>query len=108
MLNKVKVSKTLGRDQLQKKTLIEWDDKGLKISNVSNMELRFGIHIITHKVYSSSRLNSVPHEALDLAYKVFKKNFEFDLVDLMLKQLNNNMESITTPKNNLDVNSVLC
>ena len=73
----------------------------MKISNVSDVELKFGIHIIAHKIYNSSRLNSVPCEAVDLAYKVVKKNLEYDLVDLMLKQLNKNMESIRTSKNNL-------
>ena len=50
MLNKVKTTKTLGREELQKKTLVEWNDKGLKINNVSDVELRFGIHIIAHKI----------------------------------------------------------
>ena len=54
MLNKVKTTKTLGQEELQKKTLAEWDDRGLKINNVSDVELRFGIHIIAHKIYSSS------------------------------------------------------
>ena len=60
------------------------------------MELRFGIHVIAYKLYSSSRLNSVPCEAVDLAFKIAKKNMEYDLVDLLLKQLNKNMESIRT------------
>ena len=85
MLNKVRATKTLGWDELQKKTLAEWDDRGLKISNVSDVELRFGIHIIAHKMYNSSRLNSVSCKVVDLAYKVVKKNLEFDLADLMLK-----------------------
>ena len=100
MLNKVKTTKTLGREELQKKTLAEWDDIGLKINNVTDVELRFGIHIIAHKIYSSSQLNNVPCEVVDLAYKVVKKNLEFDLSDLLLKQLNKNMDSIRTSKNN--------
>ena len=100
MLSKVKSAKTLGREELQKLTLAEWDGRGLKISIVANVELRFGIHVIAHKIYSSSRPNSVPCEAVDLAYKVVKKNVEFDLSELLLSQLNKNMESIRTSKNN--------
>lgn len=85
MLNKAKSTKTLGQEELQKKTLAEWDDKGLKICNVSNIELRFQIHIIAHKIYISNRLNSVSCEAIDLAYKVVKKNLEFDLLNFLLK-----------------------
>ena len=57
----------------------------MKISNVSDVELKFCIHIIAHKIYSSSWPNSVSCEAIDLAYKVVKKKLEYDLVDLMLK-----------------------
>ena len=54
MLNKVKTTKTLGREELQKKTLDEWDCRGLKINNVFDVELKFHIHIIAQKIYSSS------------------------------------------------------
>ena len=100
MLSKAKTTKTLGQEELQKKTLDKWDGRGLKINNVTNVELRFGIHIIAHKIQSSSRLNSVPCGEVDLAYKVVKKNLEFDLSDLLLKQLNKNMDSVKTSKNN--------
>ena len=72
----------------------------MKISNVSNVELKFCIHIIAHKIYSSSWLNSVLCEVIELAYKVVKKNLEYDLADSMLKQLNKNMESIRSSKHN--------
>ena len=68
MLAKAKVTKALGREELQKKTLVEWDGRGMKISNVSDVELKFGIHIIAHKIYNSSHLNSVSCEAIDLAF----------------------------------------
>ena len=87
MLSKEKFTKTIGRDELQKKTLAEWDGRGMKIRSVSNIELKFGIHVIAHKIYSSSRLNSVSCEVVDLAYKVIKKNLSYDLADLLLKAL---------------------
>ena len=59
MLSKAKTTKTLGQDELQKKTLAKWDGRGLKINNVTDVELRFGIHIITYKIYRLSKLNSV-------------------------------------------------
>ena len=57
----------------------------MKISSVTDVELKFGIHVIAHKIYSSSRLNSVSCEVVDLDYNVVKKNLEYDLADLMLK-----------------------
>ena len=100
MLSKAKTTKTLGQEELQKKTLAEWDNRGLKINNVTDIELRFGIHIIAHKIYSSSWLNKILCEAVDLAYKVVKKNLEYDLSDVLLKILNKNIDSVKTSKNN--------
>lgn len=100
MLVKAKMTKTLGQEELEKKTLVEWDGRGMKFSSVIDMELKFGIHIITHKIYSLSRLKSVLCEAVVLAYKVVKNNLSFDLAKLLLRQFNKNMESIRTSKNN--------
>ena len=72
----------------------------MKISSVANIELKFGIHIIAHKIYSSSRLNSVSCEAIELAYKVVKNNLSINLAELQLNQINKNMESIETSKKN--------
>ena len=85
MLAKAKSTKTLGRAELEKKTLAEWDGRGMKISSIANAELKFGTHVIVHKIYSSSWQNSVSCEAIDLAYKVVKNNLSYDLVDLLLK-----------------------
>ena len=85
MLSKAKTTKTLSRDELQKLSQAVWDGKGLKLNNVTDVELKFGICVIAYKLYSSSQLNSVPCEAVDLAYKVVKKNMEFDLADVLLK-----------------------
>ena len=54
MLNKAKATKTLGWVELAKKTLVEWDGRGMKINGVTGMEIKFGIHVIAHKIYSYS------------------------------------------------------
>ena len=100
MLSKAKVTKTLGWVELEKKTLAKWDGRGMKISSLIDVVLKFGIHVIEHKIYSLSHLNNVSCEAVDLAYKVVKNNLSYDLADLLLKQFNKNMESIRTSKNN--------
>ena len=71
--------------ELEKKNLAEWDGRGIKINSVTNAELKFGIDVIPHKIYSSSHLNSVSCEAVDLAFKVAKNNLSYDLADLLLK-----------------------
>ena len=82
MLAKAKSTKSLGQVELEKKTLAKWDGRGMKISCVTNLELKFGIHIIAHTIYNSSNPNSVSCEVVDLAYKVVKNNLSFDLAKL--------------------------
>ena len=84
MLAKAKMTKTLGQVELEKKNLAEWDGRGMKISSVTNMELKFNIYVIAHKIFSLSRLNSVSCEAVDLAYKIVKNNLSIDLAELLL------------------------
>ena len=86
MLAKAKMTKTIGLVELEKKNLDEWDGRGMKISIVTKMELKFYIHIIAHKIYRLSRLNNVSFEALDLACKVVKNNLSLDLAELLLNQ----------------------
>ena len=100
MLAKAKVTKTLGWVELEKKILAEWDGRGMKISSVIDAELKFGIHVIAHQIYSLIHLNSVSCEAVDLTYKVVKNNLSYDLEDLLLNQFSKNMEIIKTSKNN--------
>ena len=54
MLTKVKSTKTLGRVELEKRTLAKWDARGMKIKSVIDPELKYGIHIIAHKIYRSN------------------------------------------------------
>ena len=100
MLAKVKANKTLRQVELEKRTLAEWDGRGIKINTIIDLELKFGIHIIAHKIYSSSCPNNVSCEAVDLTYKVVKNNLSFDLAELLLNQMNNNMGSVQSSKNN--------
>ena len=46
MLTKDKMTKTLSWVELEKKTLSKRDGREMKISSVTDMELKFGIHII--------------------------------------------------------------
>jgi hypothetical protein len=82
MLSKAKATKTLGQVELEKKTLSNWDGRGTKISSVKNVKSKFGIHVVAHKIYSSSHLNSVSCEVVDLAFKVMKNNLSYDLANL--------------------------
>ena len=82
MTKKHKATQTLVWEELAKLTLGEWDDKGMSLNNVTNMEIKSSIHIIAYKIYSSSYENNVPCKVVDQAYKVVKKNLSFELSKL--------------------------
>jgi hypothetical protein len=94
LIEKPKATKNIPRAELTEKTRAEWDGRGLKLNGVTNIELKFAIHALAHKMYSSSRQNSVPCEAIDLAYKIVKNDLVFDLAELQLIQFSKNLESI--------------
>ena len=59
-----------------------WKGNIMKLNNVTNMEIKFGNHVIAYKIHTSSRPYSVSYEAVDLALKLVKSNLSFDLVKL--------------------------
>ena len=56
----------------------------MKLTRVTNMEIKFSIHVIAHKIYNNNRKNNVACEVVDLAYKVVNKDLSFDLAELQL------------------------
>lgn len=78
--------KTLCSD---KKEVIErnmgarWNNRRMTIDTITEPLLDFSMRIISHKFYQSSRLNSVPCIAIDVSYKLVKKDHTYDLAELM-------------------------
>ena len=54
----------------------------MKLTRVTNMELKFCILVIVHKIYNSSHLNNISCEVVDLSLKVVNNNISFDLDEL--------------------------
>ena len=62
----------------------------MTIYTITNPLLNFVVRVISHKLYQSSRLNSVPCIAMDVGYKIVKKDHSYDLLELQLQQLMEN------------------
>lgn len=80
--------KTLRSDKneaIEKNTSAKWNNRGMTIDTITDPLLDFAIRVISHKFYQSSRLNSMPCIAVDVAYKLVKKDHTYDLVELMLQ-----------------------
>ena len=70
----------------------------MKNDTIKDPLLDFAVRIVSHKFYQSSRLNNVPCIAVDVAYKLVKKDHTYDLVELMLQQINENLGAIRKSK----------
>ena len=70
----------------------------MTIDIITDPLLDFVLRVISHKFYQSSRLNSVPCIVVDVAYKLVKKDHTYDLAELLLEQINENLGAIKRSK----------
>ena len=70
----------------------------MKIDTIIDPLIDFVVRIISHKFYQSNKLNSVPCIVVDVAFKLVKKDHTYDLVELMVQQINENLGAIRKSK----------
>ena len=70
----------------------------MTIDTIIDPLLDFYIRVISHKFYQSNRLNIIPCIAIDVGYKIVKKDHTY-LVKLKLQQLMENLGAIRKTKN---------
>ena len=97
-LDRPKTLRSDKRETIEKNTGAKWNNRGMKIDTIKYPLLYFSMRIISHKFYQSSRLNSVPCITVDVAYKLVKKNHTYDLAELMMQQINENLSAIRKSK----------
>ena len=56
----------------------------MTIDTIIDPLVDFVVRVISHKFYQSSRLKSVPCIAVDVGYKIVKRDHTYDLVELQL------------------------
>ena len=59
-----------------------WNKRGMTIDTILDPLIAFVVRIISHKFFQSSILNNVSCMAIDLGYKIVKKDHTYDLVKL--------------------------
>ena len=72
------------KEVIEKNTRVVWNKRGMTINTILNPLITFVVRIITHKFFQSSRLNNVSCIAVDLGYKIVKKDHSYDLAKLNL------------------------
>lgn len=86
------------RSEIEKNTGAKWNKRGMTIDTIQDLLVDFAIRVIAHKSYQFSRLNSVPCIAVDVGYKLVKKDHTYDLAKLQLQQINENLAAIRKTK----------
>ena len=97
-LDRSKTLRSDKREAIEKNIGAKWNNRGMTIDTITEPLLYFTIRIISHKFYQSSRLNSMPCIAADVAYKLVKKDHTYNLAELMLQQINENLGAIRKSK----------
>lgn len=69
-------------DNIKKETSVTWNKRGMSIDIIPGPMIEFVFRVIAHKFYQSSRLNCVPYIAVDLGFKIVKKDHDYDLAEL--------------------------
>lgn len=96
------LSKTLKSEEkevIKRNTRVVWNKQGMTIDTIIDPLIYFIVRIIAHKFYQSSRLNNVPCIAVDVGYKIVMKDHTYDLTELQLQQLTENLGTIRKTKN---------
>ena len=79
------------KEVIEKNTRVKWNKCGMNIDTIQDPLIKFSVRFIFHKFYQSSRLNNVPCIAIDVAYKLVKKDHTYNLAEVMLQQINKNL-----------------
>ena len=83
-LDRPKTLRSDKREAIENNTSAKWNNRGMTIDTITKPLLDFVVRVISHKFYQSSRLNNAPCIAVDVAYKLVKKDHTYDLAELML------------------------
>lgn len=92
--DKDKAIRNAPRAEIKKLIGDEWDGRGMKFNTIIDPKISFGAYVIGYNIFQSSRTNSVPCGAIDIAYKIVMKGLQLDLIELLLKKMEENMRTI--------------
>ena len=70
----------------------------MTIDTITDPLVDFVVRVISHKFYQSSRLNSVSCIVVDVGYKIVKRDHSYDLAELQLQQIMENLGAIRRTK----------
>lgn len=97
-LDHPKTLRSESKEVIEKNTRAKWNKRGMTTYTIKDPLIDFVVRVISHKFYQSCRLNSVPCILVDVGYKLVEKDHTYDLVELQLKKINENLGAIRRTK----------
>lgn len=90
--------KKISNDQANKLTGATSDRRSMRVSRITDRDIRFGNMIIGYKVTQSNHLNSISSSCIYVAHKIMRENEKIDLCGWMLDELLINLGKIKGEK----------
>ena len=97
-LDRSRAIRSDAKEVIEKNIGALWNKHGMTIDTITNPLFEFAMKVIAHKFYKSNRLNNMLCVAVDMGYKMVKKYHTYDLVELLLQQINENLGAIRKTK----------
>ena len=97
-LDQPKTMRSESKEVIEKNTSVVWNKRGMTIGTITDLLIDFVVRVVVHKFYQWSGLDSVPCIVVDGGYKIVKKDHTYDLIELQLQQLIENLEGIRKKK----------
>jgi len=103
------VLKSVKNQTVSDATRSKFDKRAMTVEDITEPDVKFASMIIGYKIYHSSRENSVPGTAIYTAYQMLKENADYDLCELLVNQLFENLQIKKDKKNSFKYgNLILC
>ena len=86
------------KEAIEKNTGEKWNKRCMNIDTIKDPLVEFVLRVISHKFYQLIQLNSIPCIAVDVGYKIVKKDHTYDLSELKLQQIMEDIRAIRRSK----------
>ena len=106
-LDQPKTLRSDSKEVIEKNIGAQWNKRGMTIETIRDLVIDFPVRVISHKFYQSSRLKSVPYIVVDLGYNFLKKYHTYDLAEMQLQYVMENLGAIRSKSAQCKFGSIL-
>ena len=89
-LDRPKSMKSDVKEVIEKIISVVWNNRRMSTDSILDPLIGFVVRVIAQKFFQSRKINTVSCMAIDLGYKIVKRDHTYDLIELQLQQLSKN------------------